>query len=415
MEVDYRSIVGEGYDKFWNSKKRYRIIKGGRGSKKSTTTSLWFIWNIMKYKNANALVVRKFYKDNRDSTYAQLKWAIYHLGVQELWKSYVQPLELIYIPTGQKILFRGLDDPLSLTSITVEKGFLCWVWFEEFFQINNEDDFNKVDMSIRGEIPQPLFKQITGTFNPWNDKHWIKKRFFDNPEDDVFVDTTTYMQNEFLDEADIKLFDNMKERNLRRYKVEGLGEWGTAEGLVYDNWFERDFDIDEILRNNTLEHCYGLDFGYTADPTAFITLAIDLNKKEIWIYDEHYQRGMLNNDIALMIKYKNLSKSEIVADSSEPKSIEEIKRLGIQRIKPARKGKDSILNGIQYLQQFKIYVHPKCVNTIFEFNNYAWDKKDGSIINKPLDDYNHLMDAMRYAVEKYIFGKRELKAIQTVY
>lgn len=413
--IHFKEIIGKGYKEFWETKKRYRVVIGGRGSKKSTTAAYWYIINMMKYHEANTLVVRKIYRDHKDSTFAQLKWVINRLGLNHLWHSRLNPLELHYIPTGQKILFRGLDDPLSITSITAEVGYLCWVWFEEFYQINNEDDFNKVDMSIRGEMPKPLFKQITGTLNPWNDRHWIKHRFFDEKSDDTFTLTTTYMHNEFLDEADVQLFEKMKIKNPRRYKIEGLGNWGTAEGLVFDNWEERDFDIEAIKTDPALENVHGLDFGYTADPTAYTASALDLRNKILWIYDEHYQKGMLNNDIAIMLNYKGLSKTEIIADSAEPKSIEEIKRLGIRRIKPARKGKDSILNGIQFLQQFQIYVHPKCTNMILELNNYAWDNKNGRMINKPIDDYNHLIDGLRYSVERFTVGKKELKAVPSLY
>jgi phage terminase large subunit len=405
--VRLKNIVGSGYKRFWDTRKRYRVVVGGRGSKKSTTASLWFIYNMMKIELANTLVLRKVYKDHKDSTFAQLKWAINRLGVEDYWHSRLNPLELHYLPTGQKILFRGLDEPQSITSITVEYGYLCWVWFEEFFQINSEQDFNMVDMSIRGEMPEGLFKQITGTLNPWNEKHWIKKRFFDDTPDNTFTDVTTYHCNEFLDEDDIAIFEEMKVRNPRRYRVEGLGEWGIAEGLVYDNWIEQSFDKDELIKERPhLLADFGLDFGYTADPSALICTLIDKKKKELFIFDEHYQRGMRNEEIAEMLKYKGYAKERIIADSAEPKSIDEIKYNGINRIAPAQKGKDSILNGIQFLQGYKIIVHPKCTNTIFELNNYAWDTKEGQIINKPVDDFNHLMDALRYAVEKHIVSRK---------
>ena len=142
----------------------------------------------------------------------------------------------------------------------------------------------------------------------------------------------------------------------------------------------------------------------TNDPTAFIASLIDLNNMEIFIFDEHYQKAMSNKDIANMIKYKGYSKERIVGDSSEPKSIDDIKRQGIYRLKGARKRKDSILNGIQYIQDFKIYVHPKCENTLIELSNYVWDTKEGNVINKPIDDYNHLMDALRYSLEDIRLG-----------
>jgi len=397
-------IIGKGYATYWNYKGRYKVVKGGRGSKKSTTTALWIIYNMMKYSLANTLIIRRVFNTHKDSTYTQLKWASNTLGVSHLWKFSKSPLEATYLPTGQKILFRGLDDPMSITSITVEHGHLCWCWFEEAFQIMNEDDFNKVDMSIRGELPPGYFKQIMLSFNPWSEKHWLKKRFFDVVDDDILAITTNYTCNEFLGEDDKKLFEKMKLNNPRRYNIEGLGNWGIAEGLVYSNFEELEFNIDEIKKRPNIKSAFGLDFGYTNDPTAFIASLIDLDNNEIFIFDEHYQKGMSNKDIANMIKYKGYSKEKIIADSSEPKSIDDIKRQGIYRIKGAKKGKDSILNGIQFMQDFKIYIHPKCENTIVELSNYVWDTKEGNVINKPIDDYNHLMDALRYSLEDVRLG-----------
>ena len=397
-------IIGKGYATYWNYKGRYRVVKGGRGSKKSTTTALWIIYKMMQYPLANTLVIRRIFNTHKDSTYTQLKWASNVLGVSHLWKFSKSPLEATYIPTGQKILFRGLDDPMSITSITVEHGHLCWCWFEEAFQVMNEDDFNKVDMSIRGELPKGYFKQITLSFNPWSEKHWLKKRFFDAEDEDVLAITTNYACNEFLGEDDKKLFEKMKINNPRRYNIEGLGNWGIAEGLIYNNFEELDFDIEEIKKRKNIKSAFGLDFGYTNDATAFICSLIDLDNMEIFIFDEHYQKAMSNKMIADMIKYKGYAKERIVGDSSEPKSIDDIKRQGIYRIKGARKGKDSILNGIQYIQDFKIYVHPKCENTLIELSNYVWDTKEGNVINKPIDDYNHLMDALRYSLEDIRLG-----------
>ena len=404
MKINLPQIVGKGYATYWNYKGRYRVVKGGRGSKKSTTTALWIIYNMMKYPLANTLIIRRVFNTHKDSTYTQLKWASNVLKVSHLWKFSKSPLEATYIPTGQKILFRGLDDPMSITSITVEHGHLCWCWFEEAFQVMNEDDFNKVDMSIRGELPKGYFKQITLSFNPWSEKHWLKKRFFDTEDEDVLAITTNYTCNEFLGEDDKKLFEKMKINNPRRYNIEGLGNWGIAEGLVYSNFEELDFNVENIKKRPNVKSAFGLDFGYTNDPTAFIASLIDLNNMEIFIFDEHYQKAMSNKDIANMIKYKGYSKERIVGDSSEPKSIDDIKRQGIYRLKGARKGKDSILNGIQYIQDFKIYVHPKCENTLIELSNYVWDTKEGNVINKPIDDYNHLMDALRYSLEDIRLG-----------
>lgn len=399
IEVNIAEKIGKGYKTFWNFKGRYRIVKGGRASKKSTTAAQWIIYKMMQYPLANTLVIRRVFNTHKDSTWTQLKWATNNLNVAHLWHFSKSPLEATYLPTGQKILFRGLDDPMSITSITVEIGYLCWCWFEEAFQIMDEDSFNKVDMSIRGELPPGYFKQITLTFNPWSEKHWLKKRFFDVKDDDILALTTNYKCNEFLGEDDRRIFAKMKKNNPRRYGIEGLGDWGIAEGLVYENFEELEFDYKEISKQEGVNAYFGLDFGYTNDPTAFICILVNQEQNLLYIFDEHYQKAMSNSDIASMIKYKGYAKETIIADSAEPKSIDDIKKKGIRRIKAALKGKDSILNGIANIQDYKIYVHPRCENTLIELSNYVWDNKDGVVLNKPIDDYNHLMDALRYAME----------------
>lgn len=203
------------------------------------------------------------------------------------------------------------------------------------------------------------------------------------------------------------VFDEMKEKNPRRYKIEGLGEWGIAEGLVYNNWEELEFDVD-VLRQETdrydnpiYQEIYGLDWGFSNDPTALVCSLVNEKTKEIFIFDEIYGYRMTNQQIAQAIKAKGYDKCLIIADSSEPKSIEEVRQFGIQRIRPAKKGPDSVRAGIQKIQDYHIYVHPRCSSTLVEFNNYVWDKdKDGRVLNVPMDAYNHAMDAFRYSAEK---------------
>ena len=398
-------LVGKGYRDFWNFKGRYRVCKGSRASKKSKTTALFFIYSMMKYPGANLLVIRKVYRTLKDSCFTDLKWAINTLQVNDYWSVKESPLEIIYIPTGQKILFRGLDDPLKVTSITVETGNLCWAWIEEAYEINKEQDFNMLDESIRGTVEEPLYKQITLTFNPWNERHWLKKRFFDVEDENIMAKTTNYMCNEWLDESDKKLFEDMKKNNPRRYQVAGLGEWGIVEGLVYENWEEKEFDVNEISKRKGVKSAFGLDFGYTNDPSAFFCGLIDVANKEIYVFDEIYKNAMKNRQIAEEIIRKGYGKEKIVADSQEPKSIDELYDLGLKGIRKSRKGRDSINNGVQYIQDYKIIIHPRCVNFITEISNYMWDKdKFDNPVNKPVDDFNHLMDAMRYALESYSKG-----------
>ena len=403
-------IVGGGYGTFWRFTGRYRVVKGSRSSKKSVTMALWTIYNIMKHQQANMLVIRKTYRTIKDSCYAQLKWAIHRFGVDAFFLCKESPLEITYLPTGQKIFFRGLDDPLKVTSFTVETGVLCWLWIEEAYEITKETDFDTLDESIRGKLPQDLFKSVTLTFNPWNDRHWIKARFFDKKDPEVLAMTTNYLMNEFLDESDRKIFERMKVENPRRYNVAGLGEWGVVDGLVYENWEEQLFDWQKVSAMPDVESAFGLDFGYTNDPTALFCGLISNNQKTLWVFDELYQKALTNEMIANKVKDMGYAKELITADSAEPKSIEELRRLGIRRIKAAEKGKDSIINGIQKIQDYHIIVHPRCVNFLTEISCYAWDKdKFGNAVNKPIDDYNHLMDAMRYALENKIHKRGGLK------
>lgn len=400
MKINIAEKIGAGYREFWFSKHRYLVCKGGRGSKKSTTAAMKLLWLIMKQPLTNALVIRRVFNSHKDSTFAQLKWAAENLGVRHLFKFSLSPLEVTYLPTGQKILFRGMDNVMSITSITVEKGYLNIVWVEEAYQLEDESEFNKLDMSVRGSLPEGYFKQFIITFNPWSDSSWLKRRFFDVEDDNVLALTTTYKCNEFLGPDDIALFEQMKIQNPRRYSVEGEGNWGVSEGLIYENFIMQEFDYKEISKRKGAVSIFGLDFGYTNDPTAFVCAIADQEAKELYIFDEHYQKAMVNSEIASMIKYKGYAKEQIIADSAEPKSIEEIRRAGIPRIKEAAKGPDSIRNGIQFIQDFKIIVHPKCENTLIELSNYCWDTKNGVPTNKPIDNYNHLMDALRYATCK---------------
>ena len=409
LNIKLPEVVGKGYGTFWRFKGRYRVCKGSRASKKSKTTALWFIVNMMKYPQANTLVVRKTFRTLKDSCFTELKWAVHRLGVDAWWEFKQSPLEATYKPTGQKIYFRGLDDPLKVTSITVDVGVLCWAWLEEAYEVMKEDDFNILDESIRGGVPEGsgLFKQWTITFNPWNEHHWLKKRFFDNPDSDTLALTTNYMCNEWLDDADIKVFEDMKKRNPRRYAVAGLGGWGIVDGLVYENWKEEAFDhtSDEFKREHLgMISCFGLDFGYTNDPSTLFCGLLDLKNKQLFVFDEMYEKGLSNKRIAENIKAMGYGKERITADSAEPKSIDELKSLGIHA-KGAMKGKDSIKNGIQWIQDLEIIIHPRCVNFITEISNYTWDTdKFGTKLNVPIDDFNHLMDAMRYALEKHIKG-----------
>ncbi|MCE5667595.1 PBSX family phage terminase large subunit, partial [Staphylococcus pseudintermedius] len=408
-KLSIAQVIGGGYNEFWNNKNFYRVVKGSRGSKKSRTTALNFIYRLMKYEWSNLLVVRRFSNTNKQSTYTDLKWATNQLGVAHLFKFNESLPEITYKPTGQKILFRGLDDPLKITSITVDVGILCWAWFEEAYQIENFDKFSTVVESIRGSLDEPeFFKQITVTFNPWSERHWLKPTFFDEDTrlKNVYSNTTTFRVNEWLDKVDVDRYEDLYRTNPRRARIVCDGEWGVAEGLVYDNFVVEDFDWFQIYKKTQFK-VHGIDYGFTNDPTALVSAVVDLDNKILWLYDEHYEKGMLSDDIYKMIVKKDLETAEIKSEN-DMRMIAELKNKGVKRIVPAVKGPHSIMPGIQYVQGFKIYIHPSCVHTIEEFNTYTFEQdNEGNWINKPIDNNNHALDALRYALSDLIFKSKK--------
>ena len=401
MKLSLQETVGKGYVDFWNSKCRYRLCKGSRASKKSKTTALNMIMRLLEYPESNGLCVRRYSNTLRDSVYSDLLWAIHRLGLDDYFDWTVSPMQITRIKTGQKILFRGLDDGLKITSISVDKGYLCWVWIEEAYEITNEDDFNKLDMSIRGQVPDNYFKQITLTFNPWSENCWLKPRFFDKPDDDTFTKTTNWECNEWLDASDRNIFLKMKKDNPRRYRIEGEGNWGIAEGLIYEKHRVEEFDVDKIRAIPGIKSAFNLDFGFT-DPNAFVCEMVDNTNMKIYIFDEWYASGVTNKVIAAKIKEMGYGGQIIVCDSAEPKSIAELQEEGI-KAEPSRKGKDSVNHGIQLIQNYEIIIHPRCIEFYKEISNYCWSKdKNGKSTDKPDHEFSHGMDSMRYGVTKVL-------------
>lgn len=402
--------LGAGYNRFYHNRQFYRVVKGSRGSKKSKTAALCYIHDLLKYPWANLLVVRKFSNTNKQSTYTDLKWAANRLGVYDKFKFNESMPEITVKRTGQKILFRGMDDPLKITSISVDVGILCWAWFEEAYQLDSMDAFDTTVESIRGSYDSPdFYKQITLTFNPWSENHWLKREFFDEEtrRKDVFSMTTTFRLNEWLDEQDRKRYTDLYRTNPRRAKIVCDGDWGVAEGLVYENVEFRPIDDEEIDMKH-FKLLIGLDFGFKHDPTALIVSWLDEENNRIYVVDEHYEQGMTTSEIAAMIRRKGYGKSTIIADCAEGRLIYELKREhDIQRIRESRKGKDSVNSGISKLQDYRIICGDTCVNAKEEFYSYAYkkDKVSGKYTNQPEDKDNHLMDALRYSLQCVETGK----------
>ena len=407
-------IVGKHYKEFWHFKGRYRVCKGSRASKKSKTTALWYIYNLMKNPQANLLVIRKVFRTLKDSCFTELKWAINRLGVSRYWKITESPLEMTYIPTGQTIYFRGLDDPLKITSITVETGYLCWSWIEEAYEISKEADFDILDESLRGMLPDGLFYQWTLTFNPWNQYHWIKKRFFDTPSPNILAKTTNYMMNEFLDPATLSMFEEMRTRNPKRYRVAGLGEWGTIEGHIYEMFSEANMFDSELLKTGM--RYIAIDYG-TVNPMVFL---------DIWhingyyyLLREYYYSSEIEGKQKTDSEYREDLKDFIgdtanhnhpvfiVIDPSAASFKVEVRKLRLRQ----KDADNSVLDGIRLVQdlfeQGKLFIHKSCTNTIKELTGYRWNKKSverGK--EEPIKVADHAPDALRYFCKTIVNPKR---------
>jgi len=435
VKIYINQVTGSGYESFWDCRKRYRIVKGGRASKKSRTAALWFIYHIMKYFHVYnvkpcLLVVRRYLNTHRNSTRAELVWAINRLNVSHLWHIPKSDLTLTYIPSGQTVLFRGLDEVDSLTSIAVPAGHLCWCWCEEFYQFHNESDFNKMDMSFRGAVPAPLFKQLTGTMNPWNDLIWQKPRFFDSPDNNTFIDTTTYKQNEFLDAADRDIFETMRLNNPRRYKIEGLGSWGTAEGLIYLSYCEEpeknhaELNVGEKL----LFISVGLDYGSgTQDSklgkTVMSAAAITEGFQKVYAVDESYFDGHFLPDqivkwaVGFLLKIKEKYKVDVILEAEYASStmlnnalIMALNETGIEGIAVHNAYKGKILDRIDLCQillaERRLLFTENVPSMKAAFNTALWDSEAGKLKGIPvrLDNGStnvDILDCLEYSLSRH--------------
>lgn len=401
-------MVSSAYAPLFNTKHRYIVYKGSRGSGKSEAEATKVIYDIVTKPYVNWLVLRRYANTNRQSTFTLLQKVANRMGVGNLFQFNSSLPEITYKPTGQKILFRGADKPLSITSISVETGNLCRLWVEEAYQLESEEAFDTVDESMRGIINDSNgFYQTVLTFNPWNERHWLKKRFFDKDTrvTNSLALTTTYKDNPFLDEDYVNRLLEMKERNPRRARVAVDGEWGVAEGLIYENTIVENFDIREVLKGARIVR--GMDWGYGPDPTAFIEYAINVRTKDVYIFKEMYKQHMLTDEIFKWLYVNGYQQGDIRADYANggDRMIQELKNKGIKGMKRAHKYE--IMFGVTYLQDYKIHVLPSLEHTIEELNSYVYDTdKEGGWVGKAVDKNNHLMDAMRYAVEPLIMTKK---------
>lgn len=299
----------------------------------------------------------------------------------------------ITLPNGAVFLFKGLDDPEKIKSI---KG-LSDVVMEEASEFNL-DDYTQLTLRLRERKHKD--KQIYLMFNPVSKVNWVYTTFFIKKQNNTVIHQSTYKDNRFLDDMTKENIEDLANRNPAYYKIYALGQFATLDKLVFPSYERRLLNKEELRH---LPSFFGLDFGFINDPSAFIHLKIDEQNKTIYFVEEYVRKGMMNNEIAEVIKALGYSKEQIIADSAEQKSVAELRNHGIQRIVGAKKAPGSIMQGIQFLQQYKLVVDDRCVKLIEELENYTWmkDRKTNEYINKPSDTYNHVIDASRYAVQGY--------------
>ena len=399
-----KSQFNKKYLPYLTRGERYQVFYGGAGSGKSYFIATKLILDLMSNKQT-LLVVRQTFASIRDSVYEEIVSALTRMKLLDHVKISLTTLKISF-PNGSKIIFKGADDENKLLSISG----IDMVWVEEASDIS-KDLFNQLELRLRGGGKK---KKFYLSFNPISSLHWLKSEFFDNPREDSFVCHSTYLDNRFLDKEFVDGLLDMKERNPQKYEVYALGQWGSTGKKVYENWKIKSFETHKLLQeNNTLQAIFGMDFGYMSDASTLFCALIDIEGRKMYVFDELYEHGLLNNQIASKVVYMGYSKEVITADSAEKKSIDELKGYGLNRIRAAKKGAGSIMQGIQFIQQFEIIVHPNCHHTIDELENYSFkkDKATGKYKNEPVDNYNHVLDSMRYACESFSRSSRGVKFI----
>lgn len=386
----HRDIQQHGHTFYW--------LKGGRGSGKSSFISLEILLVLLRHKDRHAVILRKVGRSLKTSVYAQIQWAIERLGLMDtgLFICKKSPLEIIYRPTGQILYFFGVDDPMKIKSIKPPNGYIGIVWLEEADQFLGMDEIRNLNQSLlRGGKEYIEFV----SFNPPKSRdHWINAELFvDDATRLVHASTYRDMPVAWLGEQFFLEAEKLKAHNERAYRHEYLGEATGTGGAVFENVADRRMTDAEIAAFGRVYH--GLDFGFAVDPLAFLSCAYDRKREDVYIFEEIYEQRLSNSRATARIR-PLAGQNVIYADSAEPKSIAEMKGLGL-RIFGARKGRDSVAHGIKWLQdRAHIYIDKvRCPHTYREFVTYAYERnREGQFISAYPDRNNHTIDAARYAL-----------------
>ncbi|WP_218696654.1 PBSX family phage terminase large subunit [Mammaliicoccus sciuri] len=406
--IDMSQLIPSHFHDLWRATKNNSILnivaKGGRGSGKSSDTAIIIAQLIMRYP-VNALILRKIDNTLASSVFEQIKWAINEMQVSHLFQVKVSPMEIIYKPRGNKMIFRGAQNPERIKSLKDARFPFTIAWIEELAEFKTEDEVTTITNSLlRGELDDGLFYKFYYTYNPPKRKQsWVNKKYETSFQpDNTFVHHSTYMNDPYIAKEFIKEAEGARERNEMRYRWEYLGE-AIGSGVVPFNNLQIEsipqdlYDTFDNIRN-------AVDFGYATDPLAFVRWHYDKKKRIIYAMDEYYGVQISNREFADWLHKKGYQSDDIYADSAEPKSIAELKKEhGIKRIKGVKKGKDSVEYGEQWLDDLQaIVIDPKRTpNIAREFENIDYETdKDGNVKPRLEDKDNHTIDATRYALER---------------
>ncbi len=383
------------------SNKRYIVMKGSAGSGKSTDTAQNYILRLMKDKGRNLVAMRKSDITNRDSTFAELTGAIYRMfgdKAEQYWQINKSPLQLTCRHNGNKIIFRGMNDERQrekLKSITFQRGKLTDVWLEESTEFT-QADLEIIDDRLRGELPAEQFYQIRMTFNPVNKNHWIKKVFFDRADPNVLTHHSTYLDNRFIDDAYRARMERRKAVDPEGYIIYGLGNWGEIGGLILSNYIVEEFETSpehfDYMVNSQ-------DFGFNH---ANALGEVGFKDGELYLCKELYVFEKDTAEIIQLADKQGFNKTlTMYCDSAEPDRIKMWKKAGY-KARPVKKEPGSVHAQIDYLKQHKIHIHPSCVNTIKEIQQWKWQKneKTGEYLDEPVPFQDDAMAMLRYSIEQ---------------
>lgn len=385
----HRDIVRHGHTYYW--------LEGGRGSAKSSEISLEIPQLLIKNPECHAVVLRKIGNTIKNSVYPQMQWGIDVLGLTDKFRFKTSPHEITYKKTGQKILFFGVDDPQKIKSIKLPFGYVGICWIEELDQFTGMEEIRNLNQSLlRGG---PVFWEFCSFNPPKSQNNWVnEEKLFDDPDRLVHHSTYLGVPREWLGDRFFEDAEKLKERNEVAYRHEYLGEVTGTGGAVFEN--VEDMAMSDELVGNFDRLYYGLDFGFSIDPLAFVSMHYDAKKEDLYIFDEIYQQKLTNSRAAELIQQKAGS-GRIIADSAEPKSIQEMRNMGLY-VGGAKKSRDSVEHGIKWLQdRAHIYIDKRrCPNTYREFMTYEYERnRQGQFISAYPDKDNHALDATRYAMD----------------